>query len=352
MGSSADVQQQIDGEMREFKEKIQRDLDNNADRPTKLSDLAKKKEYKSVLCKIAPRRILRGHTGKVYAVDWGSDSKHLATAAQDGRIIVWNGFTANKVHAIALRSNWVMGCAYSPSRTLIAAGGLDTNVNLFKLPDVSTPETATTDKPWATLSEHTGFMSSCKFLSDDELVSASGDTTCILWDTATKTPKTVYRDHQGEIMSVSAFPSQNIFVSGSCDATSKLWDTRAPRVVHTFVGHETDVNTVSFFPDGTAFASGSDDSTCRLFDLRAFSSLALYANERITCGVTSLAFSKTGKLLFAGYDDFNVYGWDSLIADVVHSMSSHENRVSSIAVSPDGKAVATGSWDYHTKIWA
>jgi len=305
-------------------------------------------------CPLRQRRILKGHTGKIYAMDWGSDSKHLVTAAQDGKVILWNGFTMNKVHAIALRSNWVMGCAYSPSRTLIAAGGLDTNVNLFKLPaiDQLTVDSCTNDKPTATLNEHSGFISCCKFLSDEELVSASGDSTCILWDTTTKTPKTVYRDHQGEVMSVSAFPSQNIFVSGSCDSTAKLWDTRAPRVVHTFVGHESDVNTVNFFPDGTAFASGSDDSTCRLFDLRAFLSLAQYYNDRITCGVTSLAFSKSGKLLFVGYDDNNVYGWDSLLADVVHSMPSHENRVSSVAVSPDGKAVSTGSWDYHTTIWA
>ena len=70
-----------------------------------------------------------------------------------------------------------------------------------------------------------------------------------------------------------------------------------------------------FFPNGYAFATGSDDATVRLFDIRADQELAMYSHDNIICGVTSVAFSKSGRLLLAGYDDFNCNVWDSMRAE-------------------------------------
>ena len=47
-------------------------------------------------------------------------------------------------------------------------------------------------------------------------------------------------------------------------------------------------------------------------DIRAYSQVNLFNNEKILCGITSVDFSKTGRILFAGYDDYNWYGWDVL----------------------------------------
>ena len=69
---------------------------------------------------------------------------------------------------------------------------------------------------------------------------------------------------------------------------------------------------VQFFPNGYAFATGSDDATCRLFDIRADQELAMYSHDNIICGITSVAFSKSGRLLLAGYDDFNCNVWDAM----------------------------------------
>ena len=69
---------------------------------------------------------------------------------------------------------------------------------------------------------------------------------------------------------------------------------------------------LQFFPQGTAFCTGSDDATVKLYDIRADQELAQYAHDNIICGVTSVAFSKSGRLLMAGYDDFNVNVWDTL----------------------------------------
>jgi len=80
---------------------------------------------------------------------------------------------------------------------------------------------------------------------------------------------------------------------------------RAP-CIQTFTGHESDINSIVFFPNGYAFATGSDDATCRMFDIRSDQELSVYSHDNIICGITSVAFSKSGRLLLAGYDDFNL----------------------------------------------
>ena len=77
---------------------------------------------------------------KIYAMHWASDSRNLVSASQDGKLIVWDSYSTNKVsgewggeetrgsfdcvqvHAIPLRSSWVMTCAYAPSGTYVACG--------------------------------------------------------------------------------------------------------------------------------------------------------------------------------------------------------------------------------------
>lgn len=61
------------------------------------------------------RRTLKGHLAKIYAMHWAQDKRHLVSASQDGKLIVWDAYTTNKVAAIPLRSSWVMTCAYAPS---------------------------------------------------------------------------------------------------------------------------------------------------------------------------------------------------------------------------------------------
>lgn len=319
-----------------------------------LAELAQSLGATKVQCSLKQRRILKGHFGKIYAMHWSqADSRHLVSASQDGKLIVWNAFTTNKVHAIPLRSSWVMTCAYSGSGSMVACGGLDNLCSVYKLPNG--PKDAGQQKTYAELAQHEGYLSCCRFIKDNEIITSSGDSTCILWDVESKTAVSVFSDHTGDVMSVSIYDNANCFVSGSCDATAKLWDHRQSgktSCVKTFPGHESDINSVQFFPDGNAFGTGSDDSSCRLFDIRAYSQLNKYSNDKILCGITSVAFSKTGKMLFAGYDDYNCYVWDTQLGTLVDQLIGHDNRVSCLGVSEDGKALCTGSWDTLLKIWA
>jgi len=294
------------------------------------------------------RRTLKGHLAKIYAMQWAEDSHCLVSASQDGKLLVWDGVTTNKIHAIPLRSSWVMTCAYSPSGGFVACGGLDNICSVYNLRSRELPIRVTRE-----LNAHTGYLSCCRFLNDRQIVTSSGDMTCILWDIEAGSKVTEFSDHNGDVMSLSLNPiDKNTFVSGACDATAKLWDLRTGKCTQTFTGHEADINAIQFFPNGLAFGTGSDDASCKLFDIRADRELISYALDSILCGITSVAFSKSGRFFFAGYDDFNCHVWDTLKGERVYNLSGHDNRVSCLGVSSDGMALCTGSWDSLLKIWA
>ena len=56
--------------------------------------------------KLKIRRTLKGHLSKIYAMQWAADAHHLVSASQDGKLLVWDGLTTIKLHAIPLRSTW------------------------------------------------------------------------------------------------------------------------------------------------------------------------------------------------------------------------------------------------------
>jgi guanine nucleotide-binding protein G(I)/G(S)/G(T) subunit beta-1 len=204
-----------------------------------------------------PRRALRGHLAKIYAMHWAADRRHLVSASQDGKLIVWDAYTTNKVHAIPLRSSWVMTCAYSPSGNFVACGGLDNICSIYNL----NSKEGNSVKGARELSAHSGYLSCCRFINDRQIVTSSGDMTCMLWDIEAGVRTVEFSDHTGDVMRCESFiffcspcancgkslslgPNQNVFVSGACDATAKLWDIRSGRATQTFTGHESDINAV------------------------------------------------------------------------------------------------------------
>lgn len=219
------------------------------------------------------KRTLKGHLAKIYAMHWSTDRRHLVSASQDGKLIIWDAYTTNKVHAIPLRSSWVMTCAYAPSGNFVACGGLDNICSIYNLNQQRDGPTRVARE----LSGHAGYLSCCRFINDRSILTSSGDMTCMKWDIETGQKVTEFADHLGDVMSISLNPTnQNTFISGACDAFAKLWDIRAGKAVQTFAGHESDINAIQFFPDGHSFVTGSDDATCRLFDIRADRELNLY----------------------------------------------------------------------------
>ena len=308
------------------------------------------------------RKILKGHFGKIYCAQWANngDDYRLVSASQDGKLVIWNALTSNKLAAVTLKSSWVMACGYGDS--VVGAGGLDNLVSVYALD--ADGKCDLNAQPQCELNLHEGYVSCIRFFSGEKkVISSSGDQRCILWDYSKGQPIRTYDDHTSDVMSVSLNPANNsIIVTGACDTKARIFDLRADgkKCAREFDGHDSDINCVSWMKNGLGFATGSDDASCQVWDVRVpGKSMQTLSDAKKPSGVTSLDFSHSGRLMFASYDDmpYTVTVWDTLTGKPAcdalgATQHSHEERVSCLQVASDGTAVMTASWDMMCKIWA
>ena len=67
--------------------------------------------------------------------------------------------------------------------------------------------------------------------------------------------------------------------------------------------------------------------------------------------VSSVAFSPDGSLLASGSDDNTIRLWDGTTGEHIKTLTGHTGRVSSVAFSPDGSLLASGSDDNTIRLW-
>ncbi|XP_058061008.1 guanine nucleotide-binding protein subunit beta-2 [Anopheles bellator] len=298
--------------------------------------------------RISTKKFLKGHINKVNSVHFAGDSRHCVTGSLDGKLIIWDTWTGNKVQVIPLRSAWVMSVAYADSGNFVACGGMD---NMCTVYDLNNRDAQGNAKIVRELAGYEGFLSSCRFLDDTHIITGSGDLKICVWDLQAGKKTSEFDAHAGDVVSISMSPDKNTYVTGSVDRTCKLWDVRENTPKQTFFGHEADVNSVSYHPSGFGFATGSEDKTARLFDFRSDQQIGHYEPPNRSSGFTSCALSLSGRYILCGSDDNNIHIWDTMKGQHNGTLSGHENRITSISMAPNGMALASCSWDQHVRVW-
>ncbi|MBD2169496.1 ribosome assembly protein 4 [Calothrix membranacea FACHB-236] len=133
--------------------------------------------------------------------------------------------------------------------------------------------------------------------------------------------------------------------------------------LQTLSDHNSSVNSVTFSPDGQQLASGSDDNTIKLWDvstgkviqtlppLQEATPTESYIDSGHQDSVTSIAFSSDGKKLASGSEDKTIKLWDISTGQLLQTFSGHGDVIKTIALSSDGQKLASGSKDKTIKLW-
>jgi WD40 repeat protein len=190
------------------------------------------------------------------------------------------------------------------------------------------------------------------------LASGSTDMTVRLWDTHTRECVAVLEGHISYVNSVVFSPDSRLLASASRDNTVRLWDVveRKAKVafpVHVLRGHTGSVFSVSFSPDGRQLASGSDDCTVRLWSMPEGAPGPVLKHAH---AVFCVAFSPVvgSNVLASGDIDGIVRLWDvsKQQQKPMRELRGHSHMISSVAFSPDGSQLVSGSRDCAVRLWS
>jgi WD40 repeat protein/mono/diheme cytochrome c family protein len=176
------------------------------------------------------------------------------------------------------------------------------------------------------------------------------------WKTSDGTPLRSFTGHTDAVYALAVSPDGKLIATGAYDQKIRLWDTATGKEVALLKGHNGAVNGLSFRPDGKVLASASADRTVKLWSIPT--GLRLETLSQPTKEQTSVVFSADGKQLFAAGGDNRIRLWN-ISADakegtnkIVTSRFAHEGGILRLALSMDGRLLASTSTDKSLKLWS
>ena len=205
-------------------------------------------------------------------------------------------------------------------------------------------------KPVRDLLESGDCLFAVAFSPDGKQVAAAGaDRTIRIWEVETGKGMTTIEDHADWIFDLAFSPDGKRIASASRDKTSKVFDVAKKESVATFPGHAQAVYTVAFSPDGKTVATGGEDNQVRVWDPDD-DGKQVRTIGRFGGAVFKLQYTPDGKELVACSADKTVRVFDAN-GGPSRTLQGHADWIYTFAISPDGKTVASGSWDGEVRLW-
>lgn len=196
----------------------------------------------------------------------------------------------------------------------------------------------------------------CVAFSQDGAIIASGswDRTVKLWSTATGACLQTLEGHEAYVPVVAFSPSGATVASGSGDETVKIWSTETGECLNTLIESHKCPRVLAFSRDNHIVTSGQSDGVIKLWSTETGACRLLRARMRNDVILNPAVVVNGAVVVSRVFESFQfdcVKIWCIETGACLHTLKGHLDRIRSVAISPDGGTIASGSRDGTIKLW-
>lgn len=213
-----------------------------------------------------------------------------------------------------------------------------------------------TYKPLSLLTGHTDRVQSVEYSADGKiLASGSRDGTIRLWDPQTTKNIAVLTGHQNGVTDIAiSGDSRKLASVGADEKFVRLWNINTHRKITDLKGKFNAIHSLAFSPDSDIIAAGDFDGTVKLLSTEKKKQIAsLVGHDLAPSDITepgsvlTLAFSPDGETLASGSRDTTIRLWNTKTTHHKVTLTGHSGRVTTVVFSSDGKTIASGATYTH-----
>ena len=298
--------------------------------------------------------LLAGQTDRIDALAFSPNGRTLATVhgtAPDvnGAVRIWRLTGTQRSAAVGQLPSGGLGApAFSPDGRLLVDGfpGAVSDVT-----DPSRPDKRAT-LPTVAIGSHAAAFGP----NGDTVVTSLPP---VVWDITGEQPRRLSAGRGAERDSnvqILYQPGHDVVAVADTLGEAWLWDLSdpaKPRELGTLPGSKGQPQGMAFRPDGAMLASLGQDGQAQLWDV-ATPSIQPAGSIKIRSGAASVAWGVNAGLIYVGEEDGSISVWN--VADPHHprqkgTYKRHIGGVGGLAISPNGRLLASASDDGSVRLW-
>ncbi len=300
----------------------------------------------------APVRAISGHAAAITAAAFAADSAELASGDEQGEIRLSGVAGGTDRGRIGAHTASVKALCYDPQGNQLFSGSDDGTVKRWQLPlPAATP-----------LSGNAQAVTAVAVTGDAKRVVTGGaDRTVRVFDAEKGSQTLAFSGQSGPVTSLALSPDASTVVSGDATGMLKLWASADGADQHAIEAHDGRIAAVAFSSDSQQIASAGADGMVRVWRRPVAPQVPAGHTEPISevavspdgsqGALTGVAFVPGKLQVLVGAENKTLQLWDLESGKPVRAFAGNTDAVTCVAISSDGKLVASAGADKSVRVW-